>query len=191
MHVYLIASQVQLVERISQLRRLVDIIHEEQHILARDWIEPTYVREMKEDNEKPIVWPSVYRESMDAIVRSDVVIAEANVPSLGVGYQIAVAVQSKKPTLILRHEDLEEDDFISGISANSVCLKKYNDENVEDIVKSFLKENDIPTKDMRFNFFIDRQIYNYLRWASFKTSKTKAEILRELVLREINKKDDL
>ena len=42
---------------------------------------------------------------------------------------------------------------------------------------------------MRFNFFIDRPIYNYLRWAALKTNKTKAEILRELVQREIENKD--
>ena len=42
---------------------------------------------------------------------------------------------------------------------------------------------------MRFNFFIDRKIYNYLRWASFKTGKTKAEILRDLVENEIEKQE--
>jgi predicted DNA-binding protein len=53
----------------------------------------------------------------------------------------------------------------------------------------FLEDNNISTKDMRFNFFIDRPIYNYLRWAALRTGKTKAEILRELVQREIKNKD--
>ena len=57
------------------------------------------------------------------------------------------------------------------------------------MVEKFLNENDIQSKDMRFNFFIDRKIYNYLRWAAFKTGKTKAEILRDLVQNEIEKQD--
>jgi predicted DNA-binding protein len=56
-------------------------------------------------------------------------------------------------------------------------------------VSQFLEQNHIENKDLRFNFFIDRQIYNYLRWASFKTGKTKAEILRELVLHDIERQD--
>lgn len=186
MHVYLVASQVNLSERIEQLRRLIKAIHNEGHILSRDWIEPAYATE---NSRKPTEWLSVYQESIDAIIRSDVVIAEANTPSLGVGYQIAVATQSKKPILILRHEDLDDDFFLSGIRATNVVYRKYNDETVEETVTGFLRENDIPAKDMRFNFFIDRQIYNYLRWSSLRNNKTKAEILRELVLKEINKED--
>jgi len=51
----------------------------------------------------------------------------------------------------------------------------------------FLKENDVSTKDLRFNFFIDRKIHNYLRWVSYKTGKPRSEIIRELLNREIER----
>jgi len=57
------------------------------------------------------------------------------------------------------------------------------------MLEKFMVDNDIQSKDMRFNFFIDRKIYNYLRWAAFKTGKTKAEILRDLVETEIEKQN--
>lgn len=65
----------------------------------------------------------------------------------------------------------------------------YTLDDVPDIVADFINENNIDNKDLRFNFFIDRQIYNYLRWAAYQTGRNKSEILRELVLREIEKKD--
>lgn len=190
MHVYLIASQEKLVERIEELRKLIDIIHSQGHILARDWVEPTYAK-LAGKGINDTDWHSVFRESMEAITRSDVVIAEADTPSLGIGYQIAVAIQLKKPILILRNEKLHDDFFLAGIESNFAAYRKYNKENVEEIVIDFLAENTIENKDLRFNFFIDRQIYNYLRWASTKRGKTKAEILRELVLREIKKEDEI
>ena len=79
--------------------------------------------------------------------------------------------------------------FAQGVVDGWVRHEEYTDTTVERILKQFLAENDISTKDMRFNFFIDRPIYNYLRWAALKTGKTKAEILRELVQHEIEKKD--
>jgi hypothetical protein len=76
--------------------------------------------------------------------------------------------------------------YIKGIPHVNATLRDYNEKNLEGIMREFFVENDIQTKDMRFNFFIDRPIYNYLRWTSLKTGKTKAEILRELVEREID-----
>jgi len=40
---------------------------------------------------------------------------------------------------------------------------------------------------MRFNFFINSEIYNYLKYEAYVTGKNKSEILRELVLKEIRK----
>jgi hypothetical protein len=93
----------------------------------------------------------------------------------------------KKPILVLNREGVEKSFFASGIETG-IDYRKYTQSTVNEILITFLKNNDIAIKDMRFNFFIDRPIYNYLRWAAQKTGKTKAEILRELVQNEIEKK---
>jgi len=54
-------------------------------------------------------------------------------------------------------------------------------------VGDFIEENRMGAKDIRFNFFIDRKILNYLNWAAFQTGETKSEIIRKLLEQEIDK----
>lgn len=188
MIVHLIGSRFQVVENIDHLRNMVSAVHEEGHTLAYDWIEPAYNSD-KKDGGHAMDWPVIYKQSVEAINKADVVIADATIRGFGIGYQVALAVQMKKPTLVLCHSGVDDSFFASGIDTG-VSYKEYTPTNIKDLIQSFLKENDIQAKDMRFNFFIDRPIYNYLRWAAYRTGKTKAEILRELVTREIKKSDD-
>lgn len=194
MIVHIITSKNNLDKTIPYLRRVVDTVHQKKSELARDWIEPAYIRYSQKnenvgENRPPVNWKAVQKENLEAIAKAEVIIAETSEPSFGVGYQVAYAVQLKKPVLILRRLGSNTDGFASGIDNINVKYQEYEDDNLEEIVESFLNENEISTKDMRFNFFIDRQIHNYLRWAALKTGKTKAEILRELVKSEIEKKD--
>jgi len=190
MKVHIITSRPTLENDIVTLRKLVTIIKASGNALAYDWIEGAYAR-----NKDPEVvyadWAKVYKENLGVIAGSDVVVAEASYENFGVGYQVAVAVQQKKPVLLLRHETADKNAFATGVEDGWVKHAEYTNENLADILNKFLEENRIETKDMRFNFFIDRPIYNYLRWAAYKTGKTKAEILRDLVSKEIDKSNDL
>lgn len=186
MNVHIAGSRYEIIENIENLRRIIDAVHEEGHSLDRDWIEPTY-QSVKQGKEVPdLDWTLIYQESLEAIHRADVVIADSTIPSFSVGFQVATALQMKKPVLILNKDGVKNSPFPSGIAVG-VSYKSFTEDTLKPVVKDFLHENDIQLKDMRFNFFIDRPIYNYLRWAAHKTGKTKAEILRELVLREIEK----
>jgi (2Fe-2S) ferredoxin len=185
MIVHFAASRYGIAENITHLRHVVDAIHSEGHQLARDWIESSYEVQVKKGDEA-VDWKEAYQDSVEAITKADVVIADTTFRSFSVGYQVATAVQMKKPTLVLHQEGSKDSFFASGIEVG-VTYKEFNPKNVKEIIERFLKENDIQAKDMRFNFFIDRPIYNYLRWAAYRTGKTKAEILRELVTREIDK----
>lgn len=102
---------------------------------------------------------------------------------------MAQAVQQKKPTLLLYRDNSFPGAVDLSNSANFIVAAEYDEKSLEQILDKFIEENTINVKDMRFNFFIDRQIYNYLRWAAFRTGKTKAEVLRELVKNEIDKKE--
>jgi hypothetical protein len=189
MLVHFTASRYDIEENIQHLRHVVDAIHEEGHNLARDWIEPAYNSHIKH-GDIDIDWTEAYQDSLEAINKADVVVADTTIRSFSVGYQVAMAIQMKKPTLVLHREGTSDSFFASGIQVG-VAYKEYNSDNVKHLIQSFLKENDIQAKDMRFNFFIDRPIYNYLRWAAYKTGKTKAEILRELVAKEIEKSNNV
>lgn len=190
MIVHFIASESDIVKDITTLRTIVKTLHSNGYSLARDWIEPAYARRVKDHKYETTDWNSVYSESLEAISKADVVIAEATNESFSMGYQVCYAMQQKKPILLLRKKLATEDVFAVGLASTYVLHKEYEKPSeVEAIITKFLNDNRIENKDLRFNFFIDRQIYNYLRWAAFKTGKTKAEILRDLVKHEIDKQD--
>jgi len=188
MKVHFIASKLSLEKDINALRQVMSIVKASGHNLARDWVNEAYEANLKTGRTAED-WSLIYSESLGAIAGSDVIIADATYENFAVGYQVAAAVQQKKPVLLLRHKAADKNAFVTGVEDGWVKHEEYTEENIEKILKKFLEENDITTKDMRFNFFIDRPIYNYLRWSALKTGKTKAEILRELVQREIENKE--
>jgi len=190
MKIHLITSRPTLEKDIKTLRKMVQIIQDNGHTLAVDWIERAYARSM--NPEQPHAdWTKIFKDNLETVTKADAIIAETSYENFGVGYQIAFAVQQKKPVLLLRHDTADKNAFVTGVEDGWVIREEYTEENLAGIIKKFLETNDIQAKDMRFNFFIDRPIYNYLRFAAFKTGKTKAEILRELVSREIDKANDV
>lgn len=188
MKVHFITSKITSENNIEALRKVVASIRKTGHEIADDWLEAAYERENNPSSEHAD-WQSIFKTNIATIAKADVVIAEATNDSFAVGYQVAVAIQQKKPVLLLRRKGAEKNTFVSGVAEDWARREEYDDNTLDAAIVKFLDENDIATKDMRFNFFIDRPIYNYLRWAALKTGKTKAEILRELVQREIKDKD--
>jgi len=188
MKVHFITSRPSLEKDFETLKRITGVVKATGHVIAYEWMENAYKREV-ESKAPASNWNDIYKDNLSAIAQADVVIAETTYENFAVGYQVAVAVQQKKPVLLLRHEGADKNAFVTGIDDGWVKHRMYTQENIDSIVQDFLAENDITTKDMRFNFFIDRAIYNYLRWAALKTGKTKAEVLRELVNREIEDKE--
>lgn len=189
MRIHFITSRPTLENDIATLRRIIDIIHEKDHGLVYDWIEAAY-RRMSERNDSIEDWGPIYKENLAAITQADVVITEATYENFAVGYQVSAAIQQKKPVLILRRESADKNAFVTGVEDGWVRHAEYTDKNLAPTVEKFLDDNDIKVKDLRFNFFIDRKIHNYLRWASFKTGKTKAEIIRQLIEREITDREE-
>ena len=189
MKIHLITSRPTLKNDIGTLRRMIDIIRSQKNTLASDWIDHAYNRLTGNSHEK-VDWARLYKQNLEDIAGADVVIAETSYENFGVGYQVAVAVHQKKPVLLLRHATADKNAFATGVEDGWVKRADYTEDNLEEVLTKFLDDNRIDTKDMRFNFFIDRPIYNYLRWAAYKTGKTKAEILRELVSKEIDKSND-
>lgn len=189
MIVHFIASKSNLQKDIEVFRLIRSVVLDLGHELARDWIEEEYNFMTSGKQHTTIDWKAVNEENMEAIARADLVIAEASAKSFSTGFQVANAVQQKKPVLILTYNDALGGTFGSGIAPDFVSSKVYTKETLRETITDFIGENEIDNKDLRFNFFIDRKIHNYLRWASYKTGKNKSEILRDLILREINRQD--
>lgn len=190
MIVHFIASKGEIKKNYDDYAKIRNAILALGHTVAHDWIDQEY--EFIKSGKKHVNtdWAKINDDNMAALSRADVVIAEASAKTFSTGFLVANAIQQKKPVLVLtRHNELQGS-FGAGITSDFVRTVNYSDRDVRDIVADFINENNIDSKDLRFNFFIDRQIYNYLRWAAYKTGKNKSEILRELVIREIEKKEN-
>jgi hypothetical protein len=186
MVIHFAASRKSALANFEVLRTIITVIHESGHVLARDWVEP--FRAISKNRAQDLTSEDLYKLSIDAIARAELVIVEASEASFGSGFQVATALARKKPVLILIDDSVERQPaLMEGISDSFLVRKTYTQTTLPRIVKDFIQENTFSTKDLRFNFVIDRQIYNYLRWKSFKLNKTKGEIVRELLLKDIEK----
>jgi len=185
MNIHFIASRTSLEKDMDNLRVLANIVKRNGHVIVDEWFEDAYDLLVKNKSVRSD-WTAVVNKRLDAIAKADIVIAEASYENFAVGYQVAKAVYQKKPVLLLHHQSADKNAFATGVIDNWVRHQEYTMEDAEEVIKAFVEENDIKSKDMRFNFFIDRKIYNYLRWSAQRTGKTKAEILRELVEKEID-----
>lgn len=189
MIIHLTGSTTNLKKDLPYLRAIVKTIAENDSVLARDWIESAYhAKETGKLADKDVDWRQVMDETMDAIHRADITIIESTNYTFSQGFQVAVALQQKKPTLIVSRKPLNER-MISGYRNKMLSMKEYKtEEDLAEITRQFIRDNTIATKDLRFNMFIDRPIYNYLRSESYESGKNKSEIIRDLINKEIEKK---
>jgi hypothetical protein len=191
MIVQIIGSAKNLEGDLPFLHSVIEVIHDNGAVIARDWVGAASNRIAKNiiRDDTKVNWDDVHNENTEAISRSDVVIIEATNYGFQEGFYTSQALQAKKPVLLLTRENIRSR-LLHGLNHKLLTIQGYQDqEQLKKIVGKFVKANTISTKDLRFNFFIDRPIYNFLREMSYETGKNKSEIIRELLEQEIRRKD--
>jgi len=192
MVIYFLGSVANFEDDLPYYNKIIDVIHDKGCVLARDWISIVKAAgggnlyRQKED----IDWEDVHNENVHALKRSDIVIIEGTARSFQQGFFTSLALQSKKPTLVLiRGEDVTKRP-LSGFRYKQLTMASYETlKELESTVSKFIRANTISTKDLRFNFFIDRHIYNFLREESYELGKNKSEIIRSLLEKEIERRN--
>jgi hypothetical protein len=191
MIVHFIGSKSEIHKELPYYRAIISSVKSQGHTIAKEWVEEVNTLaghgKLKKEAES---WAQVDKDHMTAIAKADVMIVDCTAKSFFSGYHVAQAAAQKKPLLILTRD--KSPVAISGLSTPSGFIKSvvYDLKNIDSIVQEFLSENTIDTKDLRFNFYLDRPTYTYLRWMSEKTNKTKAEVIRSLLQREMNSGKD-
>lgn len=171
------------------LQKIIQTVYANHAIVYRDWIGPAASRKRLGIRDEDADWAGIMKGNIEAIDASDLVIIEASQSRFSQGYQAYLASQRKKPTLIVSRAQVD-DRFISGVVNKYISIKPYtNEQELEEVVSKFIQKNSIPEKDLRFNFILNRRIYKYLRDKSYETGKNKSEIIRELIERQIEKRD--
>ncbi|PIZ99360.1 MAG: hypothetical protein COX77_01745, partial [Candidatus Komeilibacteria bacterium CG_4_10_14_0_2_um_filter_37_10] len=116
------------------------------------------------------------------------------------GYLCALAIAQRKPILYLLPLGNMIPDEIKLLQSNPqvsklLMVKFFQENNIESRLAEFidLLENgrgdwELPT--IKFTWRISPRIERYLRWKTVNTKKTKADWLREYLLKEIIDKDE-
>lgn len=189
MLVQLFGNRDNLNDDLPYLKALLKAVHSTGASPLNDWISDA--SKQQRNQEAPVTpdWKNDYRSSISAIDRADAIIIEATGYGFEEGLFMSQALLRKKPTLVLTRQSTDSN-IMGGISHNLLTIQHYStDEEIQAATTKFLQENRVSTKDLRFNFFIDRQIYSYLRQTSYETGRNKSEIIRQVIEEEIDKRE--
>jgi len=90
----------------TYLKKIHDTINQLGHKPSRKWLSKER-RFIESINRKDgINWGVFTKKDLEAIGGADLVVAEVTDENIAIGYQIAVAVQQKKPVLMLSRHDI-------------------------------------------------------------------------------------
>lgn len=126
-----------------------------------------------------------YIQSIDSVKKADIIIMEVSGHSMSMGYLISNALEMNKPVIALHNKE-HTPVFIKGINDSKLIICEYDGENVEQIIKGALKKAG-SLIDVRFNFFVNPKILNYLDWVAQKRMQPRSVFLRNLIEHEMKK----
>ncbi len=126
-----------------------------------------------------------YIESINSVKKADILVMEVSGHSMSMGYLVSKALEMNKPVIAL-HKSEHVPNFIKGIGDPKLIISEYDEKNVEEVLEKSLKTA-TGLIDVRFNFFVNPKILNYLDWVSQKRMVPRSVFLRNLIEREIKK----
>jgi hypothetical protein len=174
MKIYLTHSTSKLVENRNMYEHLRSFLIDKGYTLTYDWL-PDALKHIAKGTKKPN-YQKIYRESVVAIDKADIVIIEDTVSSFSTGHQITLAIQRKKPTLVLWGKNKNkhfENSYLHAIKSEYLQIQSYDKDNLEEVISSFInKYGDIGERH-RFNLVISDLEKRYLEWAQHHKNMSK------------------
>ncbi len=130
---------------------------------------------------------NIFRKSQKSLLEAEVVIADVSHPSDRIGFEIATAINEKKPVLALIKKGIKLAPPIQGNNSRYLTVAQYDGiEDVEHIVKKFIQDAK-KNIDTKFILIISPQIDKYLEWVASERRKHKAQIVREALESQMSK----
>lgn len=118
---------------------------------------------------------------------ADVIVVEITNPSIGIGQEISMALLHNKYVIAL-HRETSKPHVLTDIKTENLLVLPYNNKNyklaINDCI-SFISEN----KDQRFNLILSNDLVAFLDSVSEKKGIPKAEIIRNLIIKEMKIED--
>ena len=128
-----------------------------------------------------------YMYTKKGMSRASAIIIEATEDDFRVGHEATLALLYNKPVLCLSRDK----DYSQYIKHPKFYSKKYRtEEDLEKIIKSFLKEMKNKYLSVRFNGFLSPEQKNFLEWYGSKSGKNISEVLRDLIDEKMTQNPD-
>lgn len=180
MKVYFSCSTAELTSHRDSYYAIRDYLAGE-HILTRDWLEETELYMQTGNKELPSI-KTIYKLCVDAIREAELVVIEDTVSNFSTGHQITLALQMRKPTLVLwqgrKHRHFNQM-FIHGIESDLLQVAEYTPDTLVDVLQTFINTYaDSPEKN-RFHLVLNGRERRYLDWAQFIKHKSRTKVIRE------------
>jgi hypothetical protein len=152
------------------------------HTLTRDWLPHTEEALKLDQTDLTRNIKRIYQECIKSIKEADLVIIEDTVSNFSTGHQITVALQSRKPTLVLwqgkKHRQFKQM-FIHGVESDILQVSEYEPEELDKVITTFVNKYENATERNRFHLILDNVERSYLDWAQFTKNKSRTKVIRE------------
>jgi hypothetical protein len=162
-------------------------------VLIFDWIPETddYLMKTKGENRDRDI-KGIFEKVVHAIGRCDLSITEYTVPNFSSSHQIHLSLMRQKPTLVLRRTGKSDfkNSYLDALDSPFLSLKEYEGDEYKDVIKNFIGEFEKGYGLKRYNVVLDKRQNYYLSWASEKYSRSKSEILRDLIKEEMESNEE-
>jgi hypothetical protein len=135
----------------------------------------------------------IYRDCIKGIMQSDIIIVEDTVSNFSTGHQITMALQRKKPTLVLWQKSKERqfnDSFINGIQSDLLEVHEYEGDEYKEIIKVFVNKYADVKERNRFHLVLNNIERNYIDWVHLNTKKSRTQIIRDAINNLIDKDEE-
>lgn len=177
MNVYFTASIVGKKDYLAHYLKIIEVLKAKNFVVQAEHIlDVTESQISMKSREERLRF---HRQLETWIQRSDFMVVEASFPSISVGYEISIALQYRKPVLIL-YSVGDPPSLFGYHNDEKVVCEKYSLATAEEIINDFVQYVH-GAADTRFTFFITSQIAAYLEKISRREKIPKSVWLRKLI----------
>jgi hypothetical protein len=182
MIVHLVASLQEPESDAEYLRQISQAIYDHGDVQANNWLDAAIAR--KKQHTVVPDWTPLIETTLEDIRQSDVVVVELTHYAFSQGFLVAAALKYKKPILAVSRE-ATLGHTADGITDPLFTYQRYSTKDeLKKLVDTFLTQNTIYTKDLRFNMFLTSRIFQYLEETSRHTGISRSETIRRTVQRK-------
>ncbi|MFN7160806.1 MAG: hypothetical protein ACK4NC_04335 [Candidatus Gracilibacteria bacterium] len=158
------------------------------HILTRDWLIETEEALMNYKKDICNV-KDTYSKCVQALRDADLVIIEDTVSNFSTGHQITLALQYKRPTLVLWKKEKPKhfkQMFIHGVESEFLEIAEYDLDTLEQNILTFISKYAHAEEKNRFHLVLNGVERQYLDWSQFNKSKSRTTLIREALKNMMN-----